>query len=356
MLKKNMKLTGICLALFLMSACSQKMKQGASTSSAAQNEYFSIVVMSDTQGYLGKGTKKQPGSSDSLTNPVLQSQTEWITRNIGKEKIVFLSHAGDVVDIDNRDQWNLAYKHMEKLHGLVPYGISVGNHDMKSSGNSSLYQDYFPASRFTGFDWYGGYFSDDDLPKGISGNNANSYQLFSASGIDFVILHLECNAPANVLKWADKILDQYKDRFAIITTHMYVGPREQPVLPDDYFSKPKGVMRWKKCHGESGNTAQEMWDKCFRKHKSLQLIFSGDQSRSNADYLTQTGDHGNVVHALLSDYSASENGAIRIYRCFPEENKIEVVTYDTISNRLLDQTDIVPDKQAHNFRIQVKFR
>ncbi len=353
MFTTKIKLQICFIGVLILAGCSRQVPTATGSTSGSKDS-FSIVVMSDTQGYFGKGTKKTPESQELLSNPILVSQTDWIVRNIKKENIVFVSHAGDVVDINNREQWDFASQHMKKLHGLIPYGISVGNHDMQSSGKSSLYQEYFPASKFSGFDWYGGYFKDDELPDGISGNNANSYQLFSASGIDFLFLHLECNAPDNVLKWADSVLEQYKNRFAIVTTHMFLGPREKPVKPEDYFENPKGVMLWKKCHGSIGNSGQEMWDKCFRKHANIQLIFSGDQSRSNAVYLTQTGDNGNVVHALLSDYNASDSGGLRIYRFFPGENKVKVVTYDAINDSVLRQTDIVPDKKAHNFRIKVR--
>lgn len=321
--------------------------------SQAPDNSFSIAVISDTQKYLGKGTKYQP--EEETSNPIFDAQTRWIVDNIENQKIAFVSHAGDIVDVNNHEQWEKARELMDRLHGKVAYGFSPGNHDMTSSGNSILYQYYFPANRFKAFDWYGGYYKGDDLKPEFSGNNANSYQLFSAGGVDFVFLHLECNAPDAVLNWADTVLERYSDRFAVITTHMFLGPQNKPVEPEDYYDKAKGVMEWKKCHGQAGNTATQMWDKSFRKHKNLRLIFSGDQSRTNAINEAKKGDHGNTVHAFLNDYNAHQYGGLRIYRFFPEAKKLQVITYDAINNQLVESTKIVPDKRAHNFEVSIQF-
>jgi hypothetical protein len=44
---------------------------------------------------------------------------------------------------NKREQWSAALHCMAKLHGLVPYGISVGNHDMTGAGDLSLFQEAF---------------------------------------------------------------------------------------------------------------------------------------------------------------------------------------------------------------------
>jgi len=312
---------------------------------------FSIIVIPDTQQYFGKSTKLEPNSQNELTNPVFEKQIKWIRDNIDNHKIVFVSHVGDIVDINNNSQWSLAQKFMNSLHGEIPYGIAIGNHDMTSDGNSSLFQQYFPGSRFSDFDWYGGYF-DDSSSLTHSGNNSNSYQLFTAEEIDFVILHLECNAPDDVLKWADSILNNHKNRFAIISTHMFLGPLEKPDTPEGFFDDPKGIMQWKKNHGKNGNSPQQMWDKLFSKHENLHLIFSGDQSRSNALNYKLIGNNGNTVHTILNDYMLSP-GPLRIIRFKPKKNEIEVISYDITDNKIVKGTKTVPEKSSHNFKIDI---
>lgn len=316
---------------------------------AAPGGTFSIVVIPDTQHYHGKGTKSTPDSSEPLTNRVFDGWTDWIVENLESQRIVFVSHVGDIVDKYNREEWALARQFMDKLHGKVPYGISVGNHDMEGSGDSALFQEVFPGSRFEDFDWYGGCFEGAAGNPAVSGNNANSAQFFEREGMKFVVLHLECNAPDNVLAWADAVLEKNSDRRAIVTTHMGLGPRDKPKTADDYFDAPKGRMTWKKRHGERGNTPQEMWDKCFRKHENLFMICCGDQSRSQALKQESKGDHGNVVHELLSDYGPE---GLRVMRFVPAKNEIEVRTWDPLEEKLCESTVIVKDRAEHQFSLK----
>lgn len=303
---------------------------------------FSIAVIPDTQRYI-----RLKEDSQDWENPTFEAYTSWIAANIGRQRIVFVSHVGDIVDLNERPQWKVARHCMDQLHGRIPYGISVGNHDMVRSGDSSLFQEFFPASRFRGFDWYGGAFSGTSDSAGrVSGNNANSFQLFSAEGLHFVALLLECNAPDDALDWASEVLQKHADRRAIITTHMGLGPRDKPKVASDYFDAPKGRMTWKKCHGERGNTPQQMWDKCFRRHRNVFMICCGDQSRTQAMHQSSRGDHGNTVHEVLSDYGT--NG-LRVMRFVPDAGRIEVRTWNPLTDQLTQSTKIVPEAKEHQF-------
>ena len=320
---------------------------------------FSIAVIPDTQHYRGRGSKAEPNSDDAVTNPTFDAYLTWVADHLQQQRIVFVSHVGDIVDINRRDQWIVARQAMDRLHGRVPYGISVGNHDMQRLGDSSLFQEYFGASRFAAFDWYGGCFGQTPsasatsvrpaTTKAVSVNGANSFQRFSTGGMDFVILHLECNAPDDVLAWADHVLRQNTARRAIITTHMDLGPREKPTSAQEYFDAPKGRMTWTKCHGERGNSPQQMWHKCFRKHANLFLVCCGDQSRTQALHQSVAGDAGNVVHELLSDYGTH---GLRVMRFVPRENRIEVRTYNPVTKSFCRGTSIVPDETQHQFDLK----
>jgi len=308
---------------------------------------FSVVVIPDTQHYRGRGTKAEPKSDAEVTNPVFEAYTGWTAENLSRQRIVFVSHVGDIVDRNTPDQWKVARRAMDRLHGRVPYGISVGNHDMTSGGDSRLFQKHFPRSRFEEFAWYGGSFENKD-GRTISGNNANSFQLFSAEGLDFVFLHLECNAPEDVLDWAGNVLRRHADRRAIVTTHMFLGPAKKPKTGRDYFGAPKGLMEWTKRHGKRGNSAPQMWEKCLAKHANLLMICCGDQSRTQAMHRTLRGEQGNPVHAVLSDYGAH---GLRIYNFRPKENLIQVSTYNPMRGELCRETSICPASSQHQFTL-----
>lgn len=290
---------------------------------------FSVVAIGDTQNY-------------AATSPeTFEAITRWIVDNREAQRIVFVTHQGDIVDrADSREQWENARRAMDTLHGVVPYGLSVGNHDMNGrTGAKPLYEEFFGRERFEGFEWYGG--SPD--------NNGNSFQLISAEGVDLIFVHLECNAPDDVLAWASNVLTAHADRRAVITTHMYLGPVERPTDNAGYFTDPKGRMRWSKCHGERGNTPQQIWEKLISHHPNVILVLSGDQSRTQAMRLQSVGIHGNTVHELMCDI---RQGYIRVMRFVPAEDRIEVRTYSPTLGQLCAGTRYVPDIAQHQFSLE----
>lgn len=314
---------------------------------------FTIAVIPDTQQYLGKGTKIEPNSTNPVTNPIFDNETRWIVDNLGAQRVVFVSHTGDIVDNPKiAAQWDLAQQYLSRFDGQIPYGLSVGNHDMAKDGNSSQFQKYFPASHFTSHPWYGGTFEGDPDRPDHCGNNANSYQLFSACGIDFVILHLECNAPDIVVNWAHGILEKYKNRTAFISTHMDIGLVDGP--PSSQREKVKnrtaeiGRMKWTKNHGKLGNSAIDLWNKLYRKHANLTAIFSGDQGGVCSAYAAEVGDNGNKVHCFMADYGTS---AVRLYRFLPQEKKIKIITYDPKLNSLVYTAKYEPDASKHQYEV-----
>ena len=111
--------------------------------------------------------------------------------------IVYVAHLGDCVENGNSftsewDHANAAMSLIENpgttglIHGL-PYGIAVGNHDQTPSGNPPETAHSFTIltsarAGFWGGRYYGGHFGS---------NNDNHFSLFSASGMDFIVIYLE---------------------------------------------------------------------------------------------------------------------------------------------------------------------
>ncbi|MCA9078829.1 MAG: serine/threonine protein phosphatase [Planctomycetaceae bacterium] len=343
------KVVSVCI-LWLVGLCVLAVTQSslADEFPAAPEGTFSIVVIPDTQHY--KLVSKE-GEEPVWENPVFESYVDWTAANLTSQRIVFVSHVGDIVDLNEAPQWQVARDCMDRVHGRVPYGISVGNHDMQANGDSSLFQEFFPQSRYADFDWYGGSYAGVDGDPSVSGNNANSFQLFSAEGLRFVFLHLECNAPDDVLAWADSVLESHADRLAIVTSHMGLGPRDKPKESRDYFDAPKGRMTWTKRHQQRGNSPQQMWDKCFQNHANLLMTCCGDQSRSQALRQESQGVHGNTVHELLSDYGV--NG-MRVMRFVPRENEIQVRTWNPMTSEFCESTKIVADVEQHQFTLRAQ--
>ena len=317
---------------------------------------FTIAVIPDTQRYLGPGSGRGDQSGEPR-NPAFDSRTRWLADNLEAQRIVFVTHVGDIVDRNHHTQWRIARANMDRFHGRVPYGIAVGNHDMSGrTGDSSLFQEYFGAERYAAMPWYGGTYAGrpGHAPQ-VSGNNANSFQLFTAGGMDFVIVHVECNAPDDVLAWVNAVLHAHRNRLAIITTHMYLGPIPRPANRSEWLKVPQGRMQWKKVHGDRGNTPQQMWEKSFSRHANLFLILAGDQSGVIALRQESRGEHGNLVYEVMQDYprDADESDWLRLFRFHPDRQEIRVFTYSPAQDRLCDGMRHVPDWDEHQFVLDV---
>ena len=157
------------------------------------------------------------------------SQTSWIVNNRVSRNIVFVGQLGDCTQNNIDIEWkrvDTAIKTIEDpvLSGLpqgMPYGLSVGNHDQTpigggASANTNLFNQYFGSSRYSGKTYYGGHFGT---------NNDNHYELFTASGIDFLVISMEydANPSTAVLDWAAALVQTYNNRKVIVMTHFGIN-------------------------------------------------------------------------------------------------------------------------------------
>lgn len=311
---------------------------------------FTVVVLPDTQDYADGGSPSGGISGQEVFSTI----TQWIVDHRDEQRIVFVSHVGDIVNsVGAREEWEVARGALDRLHGVLPYGLTIGNHDMYSgNGQKPLFEDFFGAERFTQFDWYGG----------SADNNANSYQLISAEGMDLLFLHLECNAPDSVLQWADGVLREHANRRAVVTTHMWLGPIT-PWGEKRYHDIPKGRMQWTKCHkdGGRGNSPQQIWEKLVSKHPNVMMVLSGDQRSTQALRTQSVGECDNIVHEMMCDI---RDGYIRLLRFHPAENRVDVMTYSPTLGTFCDGTkatmsapkqpiDVVTDITQHQFVLSV---
>jgi hypothetical protein len=310
---------------------------------------FTLVVIPDTQHYTGRGCKGSLASDAPVANDHLAAQVEWILTNQQKENIVFVTHVGDIVEDNRREEWAVAKQHLDRLRGVVPFALNVGNHDMESDGDARLFQEHFPAAGFAGEPWYLGTYTHDRPDQHVSANNVNSAQRFSAGGVDFLHLSLECNAPDDVLAWADRIIEQHPGRRLLVTTHMDLGIIEKPKTAEGYIHDPNGRMRWVKIHGKRGNSGEAMWEKFFRRQPALDLIFCGDQSRVTALRLDTKADDGHVVTSLLSDYLSEP--VLRLMRFRPDKHTIDVITWHVTGGFTVESTNYVKERSSHRFSI-----
>ncbi|GEL94494.1 PKD domain-containing protein [Cellulomonas composti] len=280
---------------------------------------FTLVVLPDTQSYTKSATN----------HPIMAAQTQWIVDSRASLGTAFVAQVGDLVEFeDNLTNWDRASQYMGTLDAAgVPNAVLPGNHDMDiTTGAIDRFRTYFPPSRYQGAAWtpasaqYGGYLGQNQFgPDAVDRGNADSYSLFSAGGMDFLLLSLEFNATDAALDWARRVLAAHPQRRAIVATHSYV---------DLSGALTKQVLR----RDGGGNSGQAMWDELISTSCNVFLVVSGHFHAGTAGEArrTDTNACGRPVQAVLSDYQERPHGGdgwLRYYTFDPTADEIRAYTY-----------------------------
>ena len=272
-------------------------------------EKFTLIGFPDTQYYSSSLNGGSPA--------ILNSQTQWVVSNKDALNIVYCAGLGDCVE--HGDQYEIEWQVFDtamdyledpittSLPDGIPYGLSVGNHDQTSIGNpdgtTTYFNQYFGVSRFTGRNYYGG---------GYNGND-NHYDLFNAGGMDFITIFFEYDTSpdADVINWAENLLQTYSNRRAIIASHWIINTGNP---------------------GSFGTQGQTLYN-AFRDNPNVFLMLCGHVHGEGRR--TDTYD-GNTIHSILSDYQGRTNGGngwLRIMEFDPSSNLINVRTYSPYLNQ-----------------------
>jgi hypothetical protein len=281
---------------------------------------FSLIVIPDSQYY----SQNSGGTRAALFN----AQTQWVVDNRGVKNIAFVSHVGDITENGenggNPSEWINADAAMSILEnpattGLpfgIPYGVQPGNHDLypgDESATGAFYNQYFGVSRFAGRNYYGGHYGSD---------NKNNYQLFSASGLDFIVINLAYRSVADpaILDWADALLKANPTRRAIINSHWVINTGNPATF---------------------GGQGQAIYDR-LKNNSNLFLMLCGHVAGEGRRADTY---QGRTVYSILSDYQGTANGGngfMRIITFSPASNSIHVESFSPALDRAVNASDSIP--------------
>ena len=268
---------------------------------------FTVVVLPDTQFY----SQSYPATFDA--------QTQWILDHMGSNNIKFVTHVGDIVQNAasgpdrNLLEWTRADAALDRLDGVVPYSVALGNHDYDvkdlHSGGATRYVEYFGAARYAGRSWYGG----------ASPDQRNHYQVFGAAGRSFLHINVEFEAPDSALAWAQSVIDAHPNLPVIMATHAYI----------------QGTSgRSTSVRNPDGNSGAAMWQELVRRNRQIFMFvnghFPGEANQTSLD------DAGQPVFEMLSDYQSRTNGGdgwMRLLEFRPADNRIDVKTWSPTLGR-----------------------
>lgn len=283
---------------------------------------FTFVVLSDTQGYT---------LSDRFS-PIMSQQTRWIRDHRKDLNTAFVAQVGDLVESHPSDpMWQRASTALKVLDDAgVPNSVLPGNHDMNvATGEAAKFDQYFPPSRYTRSTWtpstatYGGYLGQNLFgPDPVNRQNKDNFSLFTAGGLDFLMLNLEYEAPDYAIAWAQKVIDNYPQRRVILATHGFVDTDNQ-----------RGSFTTRTDAGT--NSAPKIWDKLVFNNCNIFMVVNGHWT-SRKDGTQGEGRRADVnacgkpVNQVLSDYQGRPNGGdgwLRYYTFDPAKDTISARTY-----------------------------
>ncbi|MGW0803491.1 metallophosphoesterase [Nonomuraea sp. NPDC002799] len=262
---------------------------------------FSIVHYTDTQ-YISEGAVEQESAEErAVWESAYAGVVNWITANKDQRKISYVAHTGDIIENNIRKpadeatqrqitgEFEVSSKQQRVLDDAkIPNGVIAGNHDNQSGtedGPDALYNKYYGPSRYQegSQGWqhaeYGGPWRE--------GDNQNHYDLFSAGGLDFVVVGLSYGVTREEAEWADSVFKKFPGRNGILLSHDYLVPSTNPDGRGAGFSAPDGSMLYK--------TVVE-------KNANVFLILAGHEHGVGTNVKPKVGQVGNGVVELLADY------------------------------------------------------
>lgn len=290
---------------------------------------FRLIVLPDMQAYndirLGI-TQKLFGIEDQ--REVMRQQVRWVAKVAHERRVAMVLQEGDLTQTNYQPEWEMVSEVFAELDGVVPYMVSLGNHDMgylerpapgkfwTCNQRDSLLSDYFPPSRFRDNplyrDRYGGSFEN---------SSENYYLLFDAGGTRFMVLTLEFLPRPEVLDWANAVVGAHADRHCILLTHAFLDIKGERVLRSDHYAI-------------QGLSPGAVWDRFVSRHQNIFLVLCGhDYGESRR---SDRGIHGNLVHQVLANYQWWERGGmgwLRILTFLPSEGRIQFETYSPVLDR-----------------------
>lgn len=147
--------------------------------------------------------------------------------------------------------------------------------------------------------------------------NEGSFQLWSASGIDFITINVPYNPGAAITQWANQLLQTYSTRVGLYLTHSLLNTDGS----------------W---YATSG--AQAQYD-ALKGNTNLLAMFCGHYGLTKTRIDTYGGHDIYTMMFDAQDFTNGGNGYLRMLEFKPGENKVSVKTFSTISNTYMTEND-----------------
>ncbi|QJE99059.1 metallophosphoesterase [Luteolibacter luteus] len=293
-------------------------------SSEIKEGSWTLVLLPDTQIY----SQNFPG--------IFDSQTSWILNNARTRNIRYVMHLGDIVNVNSIPEWQNARRSMGALDGKLPYSLVPGNHDYGPGGNAAtrdtFMNDYFHEEDYRAWPSFGGAMEP--------GKMDNTFHLFEAGGVKWIIVCLEWGPRDATIAWANEVMAKHKDRKGILVTHAFMNNND---LRYDYTDKVNPQAYNPHSYRTPGgmNDGEQLWQKLVKKNNFV-LTVNGHVLGDGTGYRMDQNDAGQPVHQMLANYQFRKlggEGYLRTLEFQPDNKTVVVKSYSTIYGNYLLETD-----------------
>ncbi|MCT4586910.1 MAG: metallophosphoesterase [Carboxylicivirga sp.] len=300
------------------------------------DQSWSMIVIPDPQSY----------SKYELNQPVFELMTRWIKKNKEKLNIELVLCEGDLVEQNNifeadgrggdqnsEEQWSAVREAFATLDDVVPCIVCTGNHDYGRVAAENRYSQL------------NAYFTPANMPKtkrilkGMLPNYAGEktlenawYEYVSPHGVNFLIVSLEFNPRAKVVKQMKEVVarEEYKDHKVMILTHSYM----RAMTDNNALIVKEGYKVKDVTHGKA------LWKKLIAPSENIEMVLCGhiagtNNVKQNIGYRKEKNAAGNEVHQML--FNAQTDGGgwqgnggdgwLRILEFLPDGKTVVIKTF-----------------------------
>jgi 3',5'-cyclic AMP phosphodiesterase CpdA len=272
---------------------------------ATPDTRFSFAVYPDTQEEVY-----------SNHNGRFRQRSQWLADHRPQLDLRFMVHTGDIVNWDTPDhgQYRTARDALVPLDKAgIPYSLSPGNHDTAAvcpGGSACDPARTYDLLRDT--TTYNRYFSRQSVNREGAyerGKRDNTYQIYTAGGVGWLVLNLEMWPRDGVVKWAQRVVAGHPKHNVIVVTHHYLTKTGAISSQRDYGDTAPTVL------------AREL----ILKYPNVRMVFSGHTG--TAAYRIDRGMHGNRVAAFLTTMHDGATNPVRLVQVDTRTNTLKTWMY-----------------------------
>lgn len=276
------------LPLLALCACAPATHDSPLAPVTAAPGPFTIAVFPDVQYY-------------TLSFPyILDEMVGWVAEQKEARNIAFLLQEGDLTHNNTDDEWQNANTAFSSLDGEIPYAVCVGNHDMASNGNhdTAQFNRWFGPDRWSDHPTFGS--------SRLEAVADDHFHTFHAGGVDWLVLSLIYDPPADSLAWAESVVVDHPHHRVIVLTHAYLAPDASRAV------EGRGI-----------------WKQVVKPHTNVTMVINGHFIDGVAARQLRTRDDGTQVAEIFANYQQLElggGGRMRLMQIDTEAGTIQVET------------------------------